>query len=295
LRATRFVALGPFRMASKPANRTQSELLFEAYLASTGIRDWEFEPPIPGQTRTPDYRMRVGGQELLFEVKELRQKRPLPGPSGAAYVDPYKSLRRRINDGRKKFKDMKEWCCSLVVCNMGDWEARLDPETVLGAMLGDLGFVMDFDRERGCLVPGTEQPAFLERGMMITQKTGEPQNTTISAVIVLEEFLARDIGDLRAYATNLRAMEAELGRELTPDERLHAYARRVPSEPRGDRQVPRVTVVENPFARLPLPRNLFTGPFDERWALVTRPLRIFGGNKLQEQEKAEKEANLHPH
>lgn len=29
----------------------------------------------------------------------------------------------------------------------------------------------------------------------------------------------------------------------------------------------RAVVVENPWAKKPLPRTLFTGPFDERWAM----------------------------
>jgi hypothetical protein len=32
----------------------------------------------------------------------------------------------------------------------------------------------------------------------------------------------------------------------------------------------RVVVYENPFARIPFSRDLFRGPFDERWALMAR-------------------------
>jgi len=54
------------------------------------------------------------------------------------------------------------------------------------------------------------------------------------------------------------------------------------------RRVPRLVVVENPFARMALPADLFNGPFDERWRWIEEQNgkieRIFAGNKLKELE-----------
>ncbi len=51
----------------------------------------------------------------------------------------------------------------------------------------------------------------------------------------------------------------------------------------------RVVVYENPFARIPLRRDIFTGPFDERFGPEGDHLvRVFAGAeilRLEEQEK----------
>src|SRR5438128_1567704 len=51
--------------------KTNSELLFEEYLDTVGISDYEYEPQTPGKTKRPDYLVRWNGQQLQFEVKEL--------------------------------------------------------------------------------------------------------------------------------------------------------------------------------------------------------------------------------
>jgi hypothetical protein len=54
------------------------------------------------------------------------------------------------------------------------------------------------------------------------------------------------------------------------------------------RSVPRVIVVENPFARIAFPEGLFVGPFDERWRWTKENGavdRVFVGNRLKELEE----------
>ena len=49
------------------------------------------------------------------------------------------------------------------------------------------------------------------------------------------------------------------------------------------RQIPRVVVCVNPFARHPLPENAFNGPYDERWALLDGALtRVHAGSQLSD-------------
>jgi hypothetical protein len=50
-------------------------------------------------------------------------------------------------------------------------------------------------------------------------------------------------------------------------------------------RVPRVVIVENPFARKPLPEGLFNGLFDERWRWIIeneKVERVYVGSKLKE-------------
>ena len=49
--------------------------------------------------------------------------------------------------------------------------------------------------------------------------------------------------------------------------------------------VPRVVVIENPFARTMFPVDLLNGHFDERWKMQNGEYkRVFVGNKLKELE-----------
>jgi len=224
--------------------------------------------------------LKYNGQECFFEVKELRKKGNEP-TKWPAFIDPYTGLRKEINEARKQFNQFKEHCCSLVVFNVDDKQARLDPQTVLGAMLGNLGFQMDVDVAEGKAIEGTERNAFLDGGKMINYKRKQPQNTTISAIVVLEEFL-NNIDVERAQ----RVEEEKQGKKFTGvelvDIRLKLYKNHHVT------RVPRVVVVENPFARRPLPEGLFNGPFDERWHWTIeneKVERVCVGSKLKELEE----------
>ena len=268
--------------------RTDSERLFEQYLHEQGYNGWEFEPVLEGKTKRPDYLLRWKGRELLFEVKELRAKEPLP-KVWAGFTNPYAGLRKKIEAARKKFKEFGEYCCSLIHCSF-DWKVRPNPQFVFGAMLGDLGFTIPFDPERGIAKPGPVTSTFLGGGKMIRQKTHEAQNTTISSMVLLEEYTAKDLDFLCAYEKEVNRQETQEKREIDTVERMEIRHRLHPLFPQHTRHVPRVIVVENPVARVPLPRGLFTGPYDERWEYANGEIqRIFAGEPLLQQEEAENE------
>lgn len=267
--------------------KTLSESLFEEYLSSNGYRDWSYEPQIGEQSKHPDYLLRQAGVESLFEVKELRQKSP--PPDGFVNVDPYRSIRKKIHEARIKFQRLKDYCCSLVVCNIDDWETALDPEVVFGAMLGDLGLSMDFDPSAGRLVPGTERNTFLNGGKMIRQKTGEPQNTTISAIVVLERYRIPDSEFDNAVRQEIARREESTQQSLSADERAKVRFEMYSSHTLKTREVPRVRVVENPVARIPFPEELFRGELDEHWQLLASPQRTFAGSLLHDIERAEED------
>jgi hypothetical protein len=229
--------------------RNESEKLFEQYLDSNGFNGkWTYEPQIPRKSKKPDYLLYHDGQECFFEVKEMRKKPDEPTEGIAAWIDPYSGLRTEIDEAREKFKEFKEYSCSLVVFNVSDIHAVLKPICVFGAMLGNLGVTWDIERPEGKLFERTKKNAFLDGGKMIDNKGERLQNTTISTIVVLEEYT--DSIDVR--------------------------------------KVPRVIIIENPFARKPLPANLFNGSFDERWHWAKengKIERVFAGNKLKELER----------
>jgi hypothetical protein len=268
--------------------KNESERIFEQYLDSNGFQDqWVYEPSMPGKRKRPDYLLNWKGEEHFFEVKELRKK-PNEPAGKTMYFDPYPSLRSEIDEARKKFKEYKEYSCSLVVFNVDDRQARLDPLTVFGAMLGNLGIAMDFNSLKGMAVVGTEKNVFLDGGKMINGKMIQPQNTTISAIIVLEEFC-----DNREREKALIEEMKKQSRKFTVAEKLDMRMKLCKKHP--VRNVPRIVVIENPFARMSFPSDLFNKSFDERWSWRKddgKITRVFEGNSLEEYEalKGEQEA-----
>jgi len=260
--------------------KNKSEEIFEQYLDSNGFQgEWTHEPSIPGKRAKPDYLLDWKGHKCFFEVKELRKK---PNdPTGAAYIYPYQSLRSEINEARRQFKQFKEYGCSLVVFNVDDRTAILRPIFVFGAMLGNLGLKIDFDPKKGEAVAGSEKSAFLNGGKMTNHRSNQPQNTTISAILVLEEFL-----DNIEVEKAMRKHEAKQGKQFTGPEMIGIRIELYKDHPIVT--VPRVVVIENPFARMVFPADLFNGPFDERWRWIKEQngkiQRIFVGHKLKELE-----------
>src|SRR5713226_1670203 len=116
--------------------RSAGEALFEQYLNSQGLTDWEFEKEHPGKRKRPDYTVRIN-REYLFDVKEF-QLQVLQSDVG--YYEPYGDIRSKIEEGRRKFQEYKDWPCSLVLYN--DGSAPLvhlkDPHVMFGAMRGDV-------------------------------------------------------------------------------------------------------------------------------------------------------------
>jgi hypothetical protein len=261
--------------------QNESEKLFERYLNSNGFcGKWTHEPQMPRKAKKPDYRLAYNSQEYFFEIKELRKKDNEP-TKWPAFIDPYTSLRTEINDARKQFKQFRDYSCSLVVFNIDDRQVRLDPQTILGAMLGNLGFKMNVNVAEGRAIKGSERNVFLDGGKMIDAKRKQPQNTTINAIIVLDEFLD-NIEIEKALSEEIKKQ----GRELTGVEKLGIRMGLYKEHPVCS--VPRVIVVENPFARIAFPEGLFVGSFDEHWRWTKengKIERVFAGSGLRELEE----------
>jgi hypothetical protein len=246
--------------------KTESEALLEEYFRSHGLTDVEFEPVVAGTSKKPDYLFRADGTEVLLEVKEFNARPEDFRLTGGAY-DPYGPVREKIGAARKKFKDMGGQCCCLVLHNHEKPLVSLGWQIVTGAMLGDLGFSFPVDTSTGQGDVSKMEQVTLGGGKMHKHhgdKPTAPQNTTISAVMVVERY---SIGEKR-FRLFVHEREQELERELGVEEYLELSEQSAGTERDLSLNRIRVRVHENPYARVPLDRRLFRGPFDERYGKI---------------------------
>jgi len=265
--------------------RNVSELLFSEYAEEYKLGTLEYEPQYSHATRRIDYRLNHEGQWLWFEVKEFSDDPNLMGSGGGAF-DPHLGVRAKIGKAAEKFRDYDNECCSLVLFNERvNLVDICTPRIVLGAMLGSVGWNIPMDFETG-EEAGPVTNVFMEGGKLIHPHIKTPQNTTISAVIALERFT---VGQTELQIA-VERKERDEQRSLSLEEHLamldanrEAYGRRVL----------RTIVYENPHARKPLPRDIFTGPFDERWGQDGDVIKqIFIGPELKKLNDTEHELGL---
>jgi len=263
-----------------------SEFFFEKYVAENQLGIPERHPAFPGATRLVDYRLVHGGKALWFEVKEFAgDKQLIAGKKGGAF-DPYLGIRAKIDKAREKFRDYPEECCNLVLFNEEFNLVHISaPDIVLGAMLGNVGFSVPINPETGNQV-GSTTKIFIAGGKLVHPHLKTPQKTRLSSIIALGRF---PVGQ-KEFRIKVEKTERDEGRNLPLDE-MHEIMEsdRIAYE----RVVLRVVTYESPYADKQLPRDIFTGPFDERWGPsgdVIGP--IFTGAQLKELRQAEHELEL---
>ncbi len=260
---------------------TAGELLFQDYLDAMHY-PYEFEKEFPGKSKRPDYTVNKGGISL-FDVKDFDPS----APKGYGAYDPYPRIREKIEAGREKFKEFKEFPCSLVLRNNGNPLVHLEkPEIVLGAMYGDAGITIPIDTTTGT-ARGDFTPAFLGRGKMFRYGDIEnAHNTTLSALITLR-FVGVGQRRFDKIWQERKSVDKDFGKEdldAAFAEVCAEAARRYPDFALEEKRLG-VIVWENAVARIPLSRELFTGPYDERWGIEDNQQRIvFSGEKLAELE-----------
>jgi len=232
--------------------RTQGEILFEQYLASQCLA-FEFEKEHAGKSKRPDYTIAWHGQTIVFDVKDF--DRPEKAPTGFVF-DPYTRIRERINQGRDKFKDYKDFCCGLVLHNAVQPLVSLhEPDIMLGAMYGDSGVTFPVNTSTAVGDASQLKRAFLGRGKMIRPNWTEPQNTTISALITL----------VRIQPHFLQLLD--LVREDPRRDNEAEIRSRIPDYDQAF-EVPRIIVWHNAVARIPFPTDLFCGAYDTHFGIV---------------------------
>lgn len=281
---------------SAPQLRTESERLFETYLTMSGFLEYQFEPQIPDSSARPDFLVQAlldgTKREILFEVKEFQATADDFRLGGGSY-DPYGPIREKIEEGRKKFRESKQYPCALVLYNAGKPLVDLRWEFIYGSMLGNLGYSFPFDSNAGKLVEKPVlTPTFAQGGKMHREKDGvpiEPQNTTISAIVVLELL---PVGK-RRFEIELKRHEQSLARSLRYEE-FFEFERSARGTERDIslRQLRTVTCL-NPYSRIPFPGRLFVGPYDECYGVIDGALqRIYAGSQLKLLEDSQRVAGL---
>lgn len=129
-------------------DKTISEKLWEAYLRGSNFSDFRFEPQHEGTLKRPDYILNVRGRKILFEIKQFdATDADLNLRIGA--FDPYGGIRGKIEAGRKKFKDLDQYCCCLVLYDNGKPLIDLDSQFIYAAMFGNLGIEIPVNTETG--------------------------------------------------------------------------------------------------------------------------------------------------
>jgi hypothetical protein len=264
--------------ASRPT--TSGELLFQDYLDAMHY-PYEFEKNFPDKKKPPDYTVNRDGV-FLFDVKDFE---PNNVSLGCGAYDPYPRIREKIDQGRKKFKEFKEYPCSLVLWNNGDGFVHLErPEIVLGAMYGDSGLTVPINTSTGT-ASGDFSPTFLGRGKMFRYgDVANAKNTTISALITLRH-VGIGIGRINRIWDERKKVDKNFGKEdlwAAISEVCAAAAERYADFDAEEKRLG-VIVWENAVARIPLSRELFTGPYDERWGHEGgHQFIVFRGEKLAE-------------
>jgi hypothetical protein len=236
--------------------RTAGELLFEEYLRTQGITDFEYEKERTGKWKKPDYTVTLD-REYLFDVKDFTYT-DVPEFST---LDPYQRLRSKIGEIRDQFREYKEWpCCAVLYNDNAHLVDLITPMIVQGAMYGNAGVTMKFDAETGEFIKGSEREEFLSGGKMLLRgmksETAQVRNTTISALITLR-MIRTGYGQL---CKDLRERKEQTGFSLGG----WIGAERDFNQ---DEEHVGVIVWENAFARLPFPRHLFCGDYDERYGI----------------------------
>lgn len=277
--------------APKPEVKTASELLFEEYLWSKGLGYFQFQKEMAGTLKKPDYSLNFGGQDILFEVKELTATDDDFRP-GARFYDPYEPIREKINSASKQFRDLKQYSCCLVLFDKGKPGLDLSWRSIYAAMLGTPADYVPFNEATGVFDLASAKPVLNPaRAKMVRSKDGQPiapQNTTIAAIAVLEQM---EIGR-RRFEIEVERLKRDGGGRLG----LEEFWRQVQIARGTERDVSlrqlRVVLCENPFRRIPtFPREIFCGPCDEIYGpdgtARGHITRLFAGEQIKQLESQE--------
>jgi protein-tyrosine phosphatase len=259
----------------------KGERLFERYLLLQGVSQYEYEVSKEGKQKKPDFRVMLD-REYFFEVKDFQTKDSLHGGN---FYDPHQKIREKINDARKKFREYDGSPCCLVLYNNNASLVDIEsPSIMLGAMLGDLGWTLEIDPERGELDPNSIKVRFVGRGSMMQPHWTKPQNTRISALITLRQVAVGPrkmevLIDKLKKDPHTKTAAQTLSRLFTTDIDFDKHERQLG-----------VIVWENPHAKIPFPRSLFCGSYDLRYGQNTGDVidRVFTGPELAELEELER-------
>lgn len=249
-----------------------SEQLFEEYLISQGITNFEYEKEWEGIPTHPDYTVHHNCSVYIFDVKEFDYQPLHPGQ--IVFDNPCTRIRKKIENVRNQFKYFKDKPCCLVLYTHDPLVELHEWTTVLGAMYGDFGVTMLFDPVKGAAVPDSSTQAFLSGGKMFRYESSKPQNQTISALVTLRHIHVGQRRYQKVFRESLHKGEPIATIDFDVDEKRLG-----------------VIVWENAFAGIPFPRGMFLGPYDERCGVdgdvITRNYAGNGILALEDLDKSE--------
>lgn len=254
----------------RKVKKAEAEHRMEEYLRSRGLPKPMHEPGDPKTGRNPDYLAVLEGDVVhVLEVKQFESSREVK--PGFYYVDETRPVRGKIMKARGQFKTHKDRPCVLVLWNVNALVFLEDPSSVFGAMHGDPTFVMPFYKESG-LDTSEMRVEFRGGGPLSAPGAKKPVNTTFSA-----------LATLRYINVGLKRMVEYLD-QFPSDSFVSHFQDDVPFV-RSERGLG-VVVFENQHARIPLSREVLSGPYDERFILTEDGIkRIFAGARVIETEE----------
>jgi len=287
------------------APETESERLLQQYFESHGFTDYEFEPRLPESRKLPDFCLRYAGSRIILEVKEINPRepeitvadknKPLWGKDEAtrAHVtrrglpilgetsDPHLAVREKIEKAWQKLRHFpNDICCIVLYDTHGPGPTTLEPWLVYGVMFGRLSHVTPYDPQQG-FVPDKSHLMFSPAGGEMRWDSGESHKTNISAILAVEQF---PVGQYRFRAA-AHKRDPRLGTVHRAVLAYEAIKRARGTERDASLREVRVIVHENPFATKKLPKNIFCGPYDERYGLRhNRIKRISAGREIRKLE-----------
>jgi hypothetical protein len=242
------------RMRFCMSEKNHSESLFESYLRNLQI-NFVYESEVQGRRKRPDYRVEKSGKVCWFEVKELFE--PEVKPTG--WYDPTDPLEEKIDQARKKFKEYKDSCCTLVLHSC---KSIYRPLMIPGIISAAFGEYLSVEPSQGQTL--VDEPLrFKYRGKA---KLRTDVNTTVSAIILLQHYQLESRWVDAFYRIRERI---DLGESIGP----FAYAEEFESMNGSEGEIEfgnsvRTVVLENPHARIRFPSQILGGPLDQRWGMV---------------------------
>jgi hypothetical protein len=246
---------------------TKSEVMFEKCLEDRAITYDRLPELSKLEQKQPDYQVQRGNLTCVFEVKELIEPRNRVGGKYPITAP----IRGKIKEARKQFEQYEQCCCAVVLYNTGTIRRSVEFTSVMSAAFGTWDCLPD---------PLNDQPPAYEFSGF-DSVLSQAKNTRISAVLVLAEY-ALD----RLFVDVWKELQAKRKRG-EPVENSDCFDLLSRRDPGGSRRVSyqgtiRVIAVENPYARVPFPAELFIGPFDQRWRRESKHFRlVFVGSELE--------------
>lgn len=150
--------------------------LFEGYLKSHNFKyERSDNDKIFSGKKQPDFLVHTQYHDIICEIKEFKFNVPP--------ANPYLPIRGKINSARKQFKEYKDEKipCVLILSNALNSPVSLKEDWILGAMYGNINMNFSIDMQAEIKDLYFSKDGKLRR-----------QNTTISAVAVLERVIPRD-------------------------------------------------------------------------------------------------------